>query len=70
MTATPFPKDVVGTALNTAVTARSTQAATLAAGTPSRLFADKQLDADQQALVMHLMAKGRLSAASILSTMT
>ena len=69
MTATPFPRDTAGTALNAAITARTAQVATLAAG-PAKDFASAELDRDQQALVVVLMANGRLSAAKILSTMT
>ena len=70
MTVTAFPKDASGSALASQITARTTQMNTLAAGTPARLAASAQLDRDQQALVDHFMATGRLSAAAILSTMT
>ena len=70
MTAIPFPRDTSGSALKTFVDGRTTQMNTLAAGSFARAFATQQLDADQQALVVHLMAVGRLKASDILSTMT
>jgi hypothetical protein len=69
MTVTAFPKDSAGAALATAVTARTTAAAALANG-PAKVAANVQLDADQQALVIHYMEHGRLTAANILATMT
>ncbi len=69
MTVTALPKDGNGAVLAAKVTARTTVANALGNG-PSKVFANAQLDQDQQELVVHYMATGRLSAASILSTMT
>ncbi len=69
MTVTVSTRDSPGTTLNSKVSAMSTVAGALANG-PAKVYANAELDREQQRLVDHLMATGRLSAASILSTMT
>jgi hypothetical protein len=69
MSVSAYPKDSDGAALSTKVTALSTQASALGNG-PAKFAAQVALDQAQRELVDHYMAKGRLTAANILSTMT
>ena len=69
MTVSAYPKDSAGAALSAKVTALSTQATALGNG-PAKVAAAALLDQTQRELVYHYMAQGRLTAASILSTMT
>lgn len=69
MTVTASPRDTDGAALSVKVTGLSTQVTALANGS-AKVAASALLDQTQRELVYHYLDTGRLTAASILSTMT
>lgn len=71
MAVKPFPKDNVGAELDTKVTnLTSTANAIHPASAGAKAAAAAALDQAQRELVNHYMTNGRLSAATILSTLT
>jgi hypothetical protein len=72
MTVTASPKDTRGKELDAKIVAATTAAATINASLSpvSRAYADQALAQAQQEAVIHYMNKGRISAATILSTLS
>jgi len=67
MSVTPHPKDAAGTAKQAEVTALQANPTT---STLAKARVDQALDTAQKELVTHYMNIGRLSAATILSTLS
>jgi len=71
MAVKPLPRDVDGSNLDTNVTKLQTAFNAIpAASASAKAAAAAALDQAQRELVIHYLARGRLTAASILSTMT
>lgn len=69
MTVTAYPRDAEGSRLTVNVAALTTQVAAVSSPAHKAAMA-ASLDQAQRELVLHYLDTGRLTAASILSTMT